>query len=145
MGNNARLQANNNVQATVFGPTPLKLDRNCLASSRGALLRNERSSDPRRLWISFSSCLMRIDFCFASPPDLIAASIEVTRARLAASQVGNLFFRLSNARLLLALVVLYSQSRSLERLPSLLRRRGHHPRFDIDRGAGAGVVTVVLP
>ena len=48
---------------------------------------------------------MRADFWLASPPDLMAASIELTRARLAASQLGNLRFKLSNARSLLALVV----------------------------------------
>src|SRR2546426_5195736 len=122
MGNNARLQANNSVQATVFGPTPLKLDRNCLASSRGALLRNERSSDPRRLWISLSSCLIRTDFCLASPPDLIADSNEVTRARLAVSQEGYFFFKLSNARLLLALVV------DCERIVSIRTSSGSSPR-----------------
>src|SRR5712692_9528385 len=98
MGNTARLQANSSVQATVFGPTPLQLARNSLASPSGVVLRNERSSEPRRLRISLSSSLIRTDFCFASPPDLIAASIEVTRARLTASQVGNRRFKLSNAR-----------------------------------------------
>src|SRR5712692_8244648 len=105
MGNNARWQANSRVQATVFGPTPLKLARNCFASSSGEVVSNDRSRDPRRLWISLSSFFMRTDFCFPSPPDLMAASIEVTRARLAASHVGNLCFKFSNARLLLAFVV----------------------------------------
>jgi hypothetical protein len=105
MGKTGRLHANSRVQATVLGPTPLKLARNCLASSSGTVLRKERSSDPRRLRISLSSSVIRTDFCFARPPDLIAASIDATRARLAASQSGNRRFKLSNARSLLALVV----------------------------------------
>ena len=65
---------------------------------------------------------MRADFCLASPPDRMAASIDPTRARLAASQLGNLLFRLANARLLLTLVV------DCESMVSISTSRASSPR-----------------
>src|SRR5215216_3480909 len=105
IGKMGRLQANNNVQAIVFGPTPLKLARNSIASSSGAVERNERSSEPRRRYISLRSFLILTDFCRARPPDRIAASIEAARALRACSQVGNRRLRLSKARSLFTFVV----------------------------------------
>src|SRR5262249_17026021 len=100
-----RLHANSSVHATVFGPTPLKLRRNRTPSSRLQVQRNERSSDPRCLYNSRSSSLMRADFCRESPPQRMAASIEESLATRTSSHDANLRFRLSNARPLFLSVV----------------------------------------
>lgn len=105
MGKTGRLHENSSVQATVLGPMPLKLARNSLASSSGAVARNERSSEPRRSKISLSRFFILSDFCRASPPERMAASMDVARARRAFSHVGNRCFKFSKARSLFTLVV----------------------------------------
>ena len=84
--------------AAVLGPTPGRFFSQDFASSSGISPRKDRSKEPTSSRTMFMTSLMRADFCFDSPPDLIAASMSSTGASAMASRVRKVRIRLPKAR-----------------------------------------------